>query len=124
MKEYFNTETNRSLVQSFLDRTIDILDNGGFLTFTNKAQNELDYLTITEFIEKEDIKEAIYSLVIEDYYRGINESLEGDFEVCAFRVFINHTEIYLKYGLQREGIQILIFSTHKPFLRMNQPFLN
>ena len=46
--------------------------------------------------------------------------------VCAFRAFVGRdkVEIYLKYGLEEGGLQILIFSNHIPDFSMSQPFKN
>jgi hypothetical protein len=43
-----------------------------------------------------------------------------------FRAFLgkDKIEIYLKYGLEADGLQILIFSNHLPDYPMEQPFKN
>lgn len=75
-------------------------------------------------ISVSDIEYAILNLTTENYYRGIDPSGKGDFNVCAFRTFVgkDELEIYLKYGLEKDGLQILIFSNHIPDFQMNQPF--
>ena len=66
------------------------------------------------------------NLTPENYYRGIDPSRKTDFEVCAFYVCLgaSNVAIYLKYGLETDGLQILIFSNHPPVFPMNQPFKN
>ncbi len=73
-----------------------------------------------------DIEYTILNLSTENYYRGIDPSVSGDFKVCAFRAFVgkDELEIYLKYGLEKNGLQILIFSNHIPDFPMNQPLKN
>ncbi len=77
-------------------------------------------------ITVENIEYAILNLSPENYYRGIDPSGKGDFNVCAFRAIVGREEleIYLKYGLENDGLQILIFSNHIPDFKMNQPFKN
>jgi hypothetical protein len=64
------------------------------------------------------------NLSVENYYRGIAPSGNADFNVCAFSTYIGEAniEIYLKYGLEIHGLQILLFSNHVPDYKMNQPF--
>ena len=75
-------------------------------------------------IKANDIKESILNLSVVDYYRGIDPSGRSDYNVCAFRSLIgeDRIEIYLKYGIETRGLQILIFSNHKPKYSMEQPF--
>ena len=77
-------------------------------------------------ITTNDIEEAILSLTVKDYYRGIDPSKRTDFEVCAFytHIGVERLGIYLKYGLETEGLQILFFSNHVPKYPINQPFKN
>ena len=77
-------------------------------------------------INEDDVEYAILNLTPENYYRGIDPSGGADFSVCAFRVFVGNDdiEVYLKYGLEVNGLQILIFSNHIPNYQMNQPFKN
>ncbi len=77
-------------------------------------------------ITADDIEYTILNLTPENYYRGIDPSGNADFNVCAFRAFVgdDDIEIYLKYGLEANGLQILIFSNHIPDYPMDQPFKN
>ena len=120
------TESNIEIIQEFLDETRKRISNGVTLTFTRKAQSELSELNIDYDITTDDIENAILSLTTEDYYRGINPSGQADFDVCAFYTEIGEDEIgiYLKYGLEANGLEILIFSNHAPMFPMNQPFKN
>lgn len=126
MSELPYTDDNVALVQEFLDETKKRISQGTEITFTNKASNELSELAIFHDIETDDIMEAIESLTTENYYRGIDPSPKTDFEVCAFctKVGKDNLEIYLKYGIHVDGIQILLFSNHIPAHPMTQPFKN
>ena len=66
------------------------------------------------------------NLTPENYYRGIDPSGQADFEVCAFysEIGTDHIGVYLKYGLEAQGLQILIFSNHTPAYPMSQPLKN
>jgi len=120
------TESNVEIIQEFIDETKKRLSNGETLTFTGKAQTELTELNIDYNIATDDIESAILSLTTEDYYRGIDPSGQADFNLCAFYVLVGEDRIgiYLKYGLEVDGLQILIFSNHAPIYPMNQPFKN
>lgn len=124
MLELPYTEENVALVQDFLDETKKRISQGAEITFTNKASTELSDLALNYDIEVEDIMVAIDNLTTENYFRGIDPSPKTDFEVCAFctRVGKSNLEIYLKYGLEVGGLQILLFSTHVPKFPMTQPF--
>jgi hypothetical protein len=75
-------------------------------------------------IDLKDVENAIMNLSTENYYRGIDPSGKADFNVCAFSTSIGEAniQIYLKYGLEIKGFQILLFSNHIPDYPMNQPF--
>ncbi|AWA31116.1 hypothetical protein HYN48_14020 [Flavobacterium magnum] len=120
------TEYNISLIQEFLDETKRRLSQGIQITFTAKANLELTDLALDYDIEGEDIEHAIQNLTTENYYRGIDPSGNADFNVCAFCTFVgkDKIEIYLKYGLEANGLQILLFSNHVPDYPMTQPFKN
>lgn len=126
MSELPYTDYNIALVQEFLDETKKRISQGIEITFTNKASNELSELAIFYDIEADDIQKVIENLTTENYYRGIDPSPKTDFEVCAFctKVGKDNLEIYLKYGLHVDGIQILLFSNHVPDHPMSQPFKN
>jgi len=123
MKKLTPTPFNMALIQSFIDRTKERIGNGTSITLTSKAQNELGELNINNGITVDDIENAILNLTTDDYHRGIDPSSQSDFEVCAFRAVIGQAsiEIYLKYGLQVDGIQILVFSNHLPDYPMSTP---
>lgn len=118
------TTSNVEIIQEFIDETQKRISDGVTLTFTGKAQSELLELNLDYDITTDDIEDAILSLTTEDYYRGIDPSGQADFEVCAFykEVGVDEIGIYLKYGLETNGLQILIFSNHPPIHPMNQPF--
>jgi hypothetical protein len=120
------TTFNVALVQSFIDETKKRISEGATITFTGKAQHELAVLNIDYDISVDDIEDAISDLTTEDYYRGIDPSGNADFQVCAFYTEIgaDGVGIYLKYGLEANGLQILVFSNHTPAYPMNQPFNN
>ena len=126
MLELPNTADNIALIQEFLDETRKTISDGVEITFTRKANLELQDLVLDFEIEIEDIEEAIGNLTPENYYRGIDPSGSGDFEVCAFctKIGKSNVEIYLKYGLEVNGLQILLFSNHLPNHPMAQPFKN
>lgn len=126
MTELPNTAENVNIVQGFLDETKERISQGVEITFTRKAFEELEELTLSFEISQEDIEDAILNLSIEDYYRGVDPSLQSDFEVCAFSTVIGEDKIvvYLKYGLEVNGIQILLFSNHVPDYPMVRPFKN
>jgi len=54
----------------------------------------------------EDIEKAIENLIAENYYSRIDPSGNADFELCAFCTIVgkNNIEIYLKYGLEVDGL--------------------
>ena len=118
------TEENIAIIQEFLKETKERISNGVEITFTAKANSELQDLMLEDDISVADIEYAILNLTTENYYRGIDPSGKGDFYVCAFRTFVgkDELEIYLKYGLEKDGLQILMFSNHIPDFPMNQPF--
>jgi hypothetical protein len=118
------TDENISLIQEFIDRTKIRIQNGVEITFTRKASRELEELVLEFNIEVANIKNEISALKVENYYRGIEPSGSADFDVCAFCVKVgeNDIEIYLKFGLEVNGEQILLFSNHVPKYSMNQPF--
>jgi hypothetical protein len=126
MLELPNTADNIAIIQEFLDETRKRISEGVEIIFTNKANLELQDLVLDFDIEIKDIEEAIENLTTENYYRGIDPSHIGDFEVCAFCTKIGkcNVEIYLKYGLEINGLQILLFSNHLPNHSMAQPFKN
>ena len=114
------------LLREFLKETKERISNGIEITFTAKANSELQDLMLEYEITVADIENTILNLTPENYYRGIDPSRSKDFNVCAFRAFVGkeELEIYLKYGLEEKGLQILIFSNHIPDFPMNQPFKN
>lgn len=120
------TETNVSLIQDFLDETRKRIADGVEITFTNKASEELADLTLEYEIETADIENAILNLTTENYFRGIDLSHKADFDLCAFHTVVgkDNLEIYLKYGLEVHGLQILLISNHVPDFPMTQPFKN
>lgn len=120
------TTDNVALIQDFLDETRKRISNGVEITFTAKANAELQNLMLEFDIEASDIEDAIECLVIENYYRGIDPSGNADFNVCAFYTSVgkNKIDIYLKYGLEAAGLQILLFSNHVPDYPMTPPFKN
>jgi hypothetical protein len=124
MTELPNTATNVQLVQDFIDETRARIMRGVDITFTGKASAELKHLAIDHGITRRHIENAILNLSPQPYYRGIDPSTTADFEVCAFRSTVGNDsiEIYLKYGLEVNGLQILLFSSHEPSFTMTQPF--
>ena len=119
-----DTTDNRMLVQEFIDETKWRLSNGVAITFTHKASLELQNLVLDLDIAPNDIEFALMNLKTKNYYRGIDPSPSNDFNVCAFCVVIGELdiEIYLKFGLELNGIQILVFSNHLPKYTVNKPF--
>ncbi len=113
-------------LQTWYGYTRERISNGVDITFTAKANSELEDLMLEYDITVEDIEHTILNLTPENYYRGIDPSGKADFNVCAFRAFVgkDNVEIYLKYGLEEDGLQILVFSNHIPDFPMNQPFKN
>ncbi len=126
MTELPYTAGNVALIQEFLDETRKRISAGIEITFTHKANMEFGELALDFDIELADIENAIADLSTENYYRGIDTSGKADFNVCAFctRVGNDNVEIYLKYGLKVNGLQILLFSNHVPDFPMAQPFKN
>lgn len=126
MTELPYTVDNISLIQTFLDETKKRISDGVEITFTKKASAELEDLTLEYGIEVHEIESAIVNLSTENYYRGIDPSGNSDFNVCAFCTSVGkeNVKIYLKYGLEVNGLQILLFSNHVPDYPMTQPFAN
>lgn len=120
------TVDNIALIQEFLDETRKRISAGVEITFTKKANDELEDLVLDFDIDVDDIETAIVNLTTDNYYRGIDPSGSADFEVCAFCTTVgkDNIEIYLKYGLEVSGLQILLFSNHVPDYPMTQPFKN
>lgn len=120
------TESNIEIIQEFLDETKRRISEGVTITFTNKAQTELTDLSLSYDLGIDDIENAIVNLTPENYFRGIDPSGKADFDVCAFHteIGVDNVGIYLKYGLETRGLQILIFSNHAPMYPMGQPFKN
>lgn len=126
MTELPYTIDNIALIEEFLNETKKRISEGVEITFTNKANLELQDLALDFDVETADIETAIENLSTENYYRGIDPSGRVDFDVCAFCTSVgkNNIEIYLKYGLEVNGLQILLFSNHVPAYPMTQPFKN
>ena len=126
MRQLPYTVSNVALIQEFLDETRKRIADGEQITFTKKASDELEDLSLDFDIDITDIENAVLGLSTENYYRGIDPSNSADFDVCAFCTVIGEDsiEIYLKYGLEVNGLQILLFSNHVPDYPMTQPFKN
>ncbi len=126
MRELPYTVDNIEVIQEFIKETRQRISNGVDITFTSKASSELEDLMLEYDINVGDIEYSILNLTTDNYYRGIDPSGSADFNVCAFRTFVgkDNVEIYLKYGLENDGLQILIFSNHIPDYPMDQPFKN
>lgn len=124
MTELPYTTTNVLLVQEFLDETKTRMMRGVDLTFSAKASEELKKLSINYGITRSDIETAVLNLSAQNYFRGIDPSGVTDFNVCAFKANVGteKIEIYLKYGLEVDGLQILLFSNHEPERAMKEPF--
>lgn len=126
MTELPYTVDNISVIQEFIDETKKRILDGVDITFTRKASFELENLVLEFDIDATDIESAIMDLTTDNYYRGIDPSGRADFNVCAFCTSVGdiNIEIYLKYGLEAEGLQILLFSNHVPNYPISQPFKN
>ena len=126
MTELPYTVDNIEIIQDFIKETRTRITNGVDITFSEKASSELEDLMLDYDITSEDIEYTILNLSPENYFRGIDPSGSADFNVCAFRAIVgrDNVEIYLKYGLETNGLQILIFSNHIPAYPMEQPFKN
>ena len=126
MTELPYTVDNILVIQEFIDKTKKRISDGVDITFTRKASSELEDLVLEFDIDATDIESAIMDLTTDNYYRGIDPSGRADFNVCAFCTSVGsgNVEIYLKYGLEAEGLQILLFSNHVPNYPMSQPFKN
>jgi hypothetical protein len=125
MTELPFTVHNIAVIQEFIDKTKKRISDGVDITFTGKASSELEDLVLEFDIDATDIESAIMDLTTDNYYRGIDPSGRADFNVCAFCTSVgDNVEIYLKYGLEAEGLQILLFSNHVPNYPMSQPFKN
>lgn len=121
-----NTIDNIKIIQGFLVETKKRISEGVDITFTRKASSELEEIMLDYDINEDDIEYTILNLTPENYYRGVDPSGSADFNVFAFRVLVgnDNIEVYLKYGLEITGLQILIFSNHIPDFPMSQPFKN
>jgi hypothetical protein len=126
MTELPYTVDNIKLIQDFINETRTRISNGLTISFTAKASSELEDLMLQYDITADDIEYTILNLSTENYFRGIDPSGSADFNVCAFRAFVGkeNIEIYLKYGIETYGLQILIFSNHIPDFPMKQAFKN
>jgi hypothetical protein len=126
MTELPYTVDNKELIQEFIYETRKRISNGVSITFTAKASSELADLMLEHDITADNIEHTILNLTTENYFRGIDPSGSADFKVCAFRALVgkDNIEIYLKYGIENNGLQILIFSNHIPDYPMDQPFKN
>lgn len=126
MTELPYTVNNIKIIQESIRETRERISNGVSITFTRKASSELEDLMLQFDINADDIEYSILNLKTENYYRGIDPSGGTDFNVCAFLALVGKecVEIFLKYGLEADGLQILIFSNHIPDYPMDQPFKN
>ncbi|EMY82282.1 hypothetical protein pgond44_03578 [Psychroflexus gondwanensis ACAM 44] len=126
MTELTYTVNNIAVIQKFIDETKKRISDGVDITFTGKASSELGDLVLEFDIDATDIESAVMDLTTDNYYRGIDPSGRADFNVCAFCTSVGEdtVEIYLKYGLEVKGLQILLFSNHIPNYPMTQPFKN
>lgn len=87
------TVDNLKVIQEFLRETKERISNGVEITFTEKANSELQDLMLEYDITVADIEHTILNLTPENYFRGIDPSGRGDFNVCAFRAFVGRDEI-------------------------------
>lgn len=126
MTELPYTDDNVAIIQEFINETKKRIADGVDITFTGKASSELADLVLEFDIDVTDIESAVLDLTTESYYRGVDPSGRADFNVCAFCTSVgrDNVEIYLKYGLETNGLQILLFSNHVPKYPMSQPFKN
>lgn len=126
MTELPYTVDNITVIQEFINETRKRIADGVNITFTRKASSELEDLVLEFDIDATNIESAIMGLTTDNYYRGIDPSGSADFNVCAFCTSVgdDNVEIYLKYGLEADGLQILLFSNHVPNYPMSQPFKN
>jgi hypothetical protein len=126
MVELPRTDDNIDLIQEFLNETNKRIAEGATLTFNGRSNDQLNELALLHDISVGDILGAIQNLTPENYHRGVDPSNRGDFNICAFctTVGVDNIEIYLKYGLEINGLQILVFSSHPPERPMSQPFKN
>ena len=126
MTELTYTVDNIAVIQEFIDETKKRISDGVDLTFTGKASSKLGDLVLEFDIDATDTESAVMDLTTDNYYRGIDPSGRADFNVCAFCTSVGEdtVEIYLKYGLEVKGLQILLFSNHIPNYPMTQPFKN
>ena len=85
MKVLPYTVDNKEIVQEFLTETRYRISNGVNITFSAKANLELEDLMLEYNITEGDIEHAILNLSTENYYRGVDPSRKADFDVCAFR---------------------------------------
>lgn len=126
MTELTYTVDNMAVIQEFIDETKKRISEAVNITFNGKASSELGDLVLEFDIDATDMESEVMDLTTDNYYRGIDPSGRADFNVCAFCTSVgeNTVEIYLKYGLEAEGSQILLFSNHVPNYPMTQPFKN
>lgn len=124
MTELKYTTDNVELIQEFLDETKRRIAKGVDLTFTNGVKDQIEDLAMDYDLDTADIIKAILDLTAENYYQGLDASPKNDYQVCAFctTVGFEKVEIYLKYGLQKQGLEILLFSCHIPDFPITQPF--
>jgi hypothetical protein len=118
------TQVNIDKIKVFLDETRNRMMNGQELIFQKRSVEQLELLSLDFGITRNDVYTAILNLKTDDYYRGIDPSDgNGDFDVCTFSTCVGKksTKIYLKYGLRKEGLEILVFSNHEPKFVMNNP---
>ena len=126
MTELPRTEANIAEIQAFINETKNRISEGVEIVFTAKSSNELQDLALECDFSASAIEALMMSLTTDNYYRGIDPSGKSDFNVCAFCTLIEkeRMEIYLKFGLEVDGLQILLFSNHVPKFPMNRPFID
>lgn len=81
-------------------------------------------LNVDYEISTKDIENTILNLTVEEYHARMDPSKTEDFNVGPFCSEIDGIQIYLKYGLQDAGLQILVFSNHVPSFPMTHPIKN
>lgn len=115
MIQLADSAKNIEIIQGFIDETRKRIIAGTEITFTNKAVRELEELMLNHDFNADTIENVIFELQTKNYYRGIDPSGKGDFNVCAFSIHI---------GIEVKGSQILIFSNHSPKYPIKTPFKN
>ena len=122
MNKLSDTSSNRSIIQNYIDELKRLISAGESFRYSGRSRTNLADLNIDYGISETHLYNAVLSLKVTDYSRGLDVSNQGDCNLCVFDVTIKGVNIYLKTGIGIKFTGIIIMSCHEPLGPINKPF--